>query len=312
MKIIVLSLFLVSFPVCNSPGGKIMAESKWNELTPDEKHVIVDRGTEKPFTGAYCEQFAAGLYQCRRCNAPLYRSDDKFPSHCGWPGFDDEFSGAVKRVPDADGLRTEIVCAACGAHLGHVFQGENYTRKNLRHCVNSISLRWVPATSPDYGRILLAGGCFWGVEYYLQQLPGVLHTAVGYTGGHQDYPTYDEVCQHSTGHAETVEVIFDPAVISFEQLVRRFLEIHDPTQLNRQGPDIGDQYRSAIFYYNDFQRRTAEKLLDELRRNGYHVVSKVVPAPRFWPAEEYHRNYYRRHGQQTSCHIPVARFAPPK
>lgn len=115
-----------------------------NKLTPQEEKVIVGKGTEAPFSGEYEDFFKDGLYVCRRCNAPLYRSESKFDAHCGWPSFDQEVAGAVKRLQDPDGMRTEIECARCGAHLGHVFEGEGFTDKNTRHCVNSLSIRFVP------------------------------------------------------------------------------------------------------------------------------------------------------------------------
>ena len=236
----------------------------------------------------------------------MYRSQDKFDSKCGWPSFDDEIYGAVKRVPDIDGRRTEIICNSCKGHLGHVFLGEGFTPKNTRHCVNSISMNFVPQS--DTARAIFASGCFWGTEFHLKKKRGVLLTTVGYTGGHTKNPTYKEVCSGKTGHAEAVEVIYDPSKVSYEELVRLFFETHDPTQMNRQGPDIGEQYRSEIFFVNDEQKHTVEHLIEILKNKGFKVATKLTPASTFWPGEGYHQDYYEKKQSTPYCHIYTKRF----
>jgi peptide methionine sulfoxide reductase msrA/msrB len=283
----------------------------YNKLTPEEEYVILNKGTERPGTGKYVNNKETGTYTCKRCDASLYKSEDKFDSHCGWPSFDDEIEGAVRRIPDADGMRTEIVCANCGGHLGHVFVGEEFTDKNTRHCVNSISMNFVPAAQEKEirtERAIYAGGCFWGVEYFMQQKTGVISVTSGYTGGRTENPTYKEVCYNNTGHAEAVEVVFDPSQVTYEELTRLFFEIHDPTQINRQGPDIGDQYRSEIFYLNDDQRKVVENLIQLLKTRGFKVTTKVTKATAFWPAEEYHQDYYEHKGSLPYCHGYTKRF----
>lgn len=278
-------------------------------LTPEEERVIIHKGTERPFVGRYVRHFEKGVYTCRQCGAELFESSSKFRSDCGWPSFDEQIPGAVKWQPDADGMRTEIICNRCGGHLGHVFLGERLTEKNTRYCVNSISMDFTSAEQrqakarPKTERALFASGCFWGTEYYLQRAPGVISTTVGFTGGRVANPTYKQVCTGRTGHAETTEVIYDPSKTSYEQLAKLFFETHDFTQLNRQGPDVGTQYRSAIFYLNDEQKQIAEILVRQLRDKGFSVKTKVVKAGTFWPAEDYHQDYYNNKGGTPYCHV---------
>jgi peptide methionine sulfoxide reductase msrA/msrB len=286
-------------------------ENQYNKLTDEGKAVIIDKGTERPWSGKYVNFDGKGTYVCKQCNAPLYRSEDKFDSHCGWPSFDDEIPGAVKRVPDPDGFRTEIICANCGAHLGHVFLGEGLTPKNVRYCVNSISMNFIADESPqpvETGTAIFAGGCFWGVEYYFQQAKGVKKTTVGFTGGHTKNPTYKEVCEGNTGHIEAVKVVYDPSQTSYEELAKLFFQIHNPTQVDRQGPDIGEQYRSVIFYENETQKKTAEKLINILKQKGYKVATKLEPASTFYAAEDYHQDYYIKKDTLPYCHFFTKRF----
>jgi peptide methionine sulfoxide reductase msrA/msrB len=271
-------------------------------LNEFERFVLFEKGTEPPFSGEYTDHFEKGIYVCRNCGIPLYNSSDKFHSGCGWPAFDDEIPGAIKKQLDQDKIRTEILCSYCGAHLGHVFYGEGFTKKNVRHCVNSVSLVFVPeGQKPPVDRMFFAGGCFWGVEHLFKQLEGVLDTRVGYMGGKRKNPTYEQVCTGLTGHYETVEVIFDPKKIDEESLVKYFFEIHDFTQEDGQGPDIGEQYKSVIFYTNERQREVAERIKDQLSQK-YRVTTQIKKASDFWLAEDYHQDYYAKTGKTPYCH----------
>ncbi len=280
---------------------------KYNKLTPEEQQVILNKGTERPYSGLYEQHEETGTYTCKQCDAPLYQSADKFDAQCGWPSFDDEIAGAVKRITDADGRRTEILCSNCGGHLGHVFLGEGFTTKNTRHCVNSISLNFEPVEI-NMEKAIFASGCFWGVEYQLQKLDGVISTRVGYTGGSIPRPTYKQVCTGTTGHAEAVEVVFDPKKVSYETLTRMFFETHDPTQIDGQGPDIGTQYRSEIFYLSDEQKATATKLIKLLQDKGLDIATALTPAVEFYDGEEYHQDYYIKSGGTPYCHAYTKRF----
>lgn len=284
---------------------------KIEQLSEEEKRVILHKGTERPFVGKYTDEKSHGIYTCKLCEAPLFDSSAKFDSRSGWPSFDDEIKGAIKRVPDADGRRVEIVCANCGAHLGHVFESEGYTPKNTRHCVNSISLNLVKKPQikdENLSYAYFAGGCFWGVEYYLQKLGGVKEVTSGFMGGFVKNPSYYEVVRSNTGHLEAVEVIYDENKISYEEIARTFFEIHDPTQANGQGPDIGEQYLSVVFVQNDKEREIIENLISKLESNGYKVTTKIMKKSDFYPADESHQNYYDKKGSKPYCHGYIKRF----
>ena len=315
MKIIIVCISFIFLTFAFSAELKPWTSTLKN-LTPPEKHVIVDKGTERAFSGKYVNTKEKGVYTCKVCGAALYRSDDKFDSHCGWPSFDDAIIGAIKEVPDADGRRTEIVCANCGAHMGHVFRGERLTKKNVRHCVNSVSLNFEKkrvteqktAKADPLKRAYFAGGCFWGVEYYLEQIDGVKEVSSGFMGGHVKNPGYYEVVRTDTGHLETVEVLYDPSKVSYETLSKTFFEIHDPTQADGQGPDIGSQYLSAIFVNDDNERKIVNRLIGILEKKGFKVATKVLDKKPFYSAEAYHQDYYERKGSTPYCHRRVKRF----
>ncbi|WP_329903309.1 bifunctional methionine sulfoxide reductase B/A protein [Porphyromonas pogonae] len=279
-------------------------KDNFRQLTFEEENIIVNKGTERPFTGELLNETREGIFHCKRCDAPLYNSSSKFQSHCGWPSFDDELPGAVERKVDKDGIRTEILCKNCGAHLGHVFIGEGFTSKNTRHCVNSLSMIFKPKTENKkmIKKAYFASGCFWGTEYYFHKEPGIVETTVGYMGGHKDNPSYQDVCSNTTGHLETVEVEYDPSKTSYENLVKLFFETHDFTQKNGQGPDIGSQYLSAIFVSDPEDKAIAEKYIKILRDKGYDVATTIKPLSHFWKAEDYHQEYYDKKGGTPYCH----------
>lgn len=271
---------------------------RYHKLTPAEERVLLHAGTEPPGSGEYSKKSIEGVYLCRRCDHALYMTSDQFESHCGWPSFDEALPGAITERQDRDGQRIEIVCGACGAHLGHLFHGEYFTPKDARYCVNSLALRRVDAYTEDgFARAFFAAGCFWGVEHDFQKFPGVVRTHVGYMGGISANPTYEEVCQGTTGHAETVEVVYDRKKTSYEALVSYFFTIHDPTTYHRQGPDVGSQYRSVCFYLTPTQRDLAMNAVVTLRAQGRPIVTEVVPAQSFYLAESYHQGYCEKHGR---------------
>jgi len=299
MKIILCLIYILCLISCTEKNtGTSMNNPKYNKLTPEEQNIIFHKGTEPPFSGKYNDFSKKGTYTCKKCDSPLYHSKDKFKSSCGWPSFDDEITGAIKRLPDADKRRTEILCLNCDAHLGHVFVDENLTDKDVRHCVNSISMNFIPETDEQKtATAYFAGGCFWGVEYLFEQKTGVVSAESGYMGGEKENPTYDEVCAKKTGHLEVVKVVYNPEKINYEDLTKYFFEIHDPTQFNGQGPDIGED-----------EKKIAEILIETLKQKGYKVITKLIPAVEFWEAEDYHQNYYDSKGGKPYCHFYQKKF----
>jgi len=285
------------------------------KLDPEAFRVTQRAGTEPPFCGRFVDHHESGIYTCVVCGLPLYRSADKFHSGTGWPSFFREFDRdhVARQLDLSHGMvRTEIRCARCGAHLGHVFP-DGPPPTGERHCLNSAALKFVPdgqplppESQPVHPEVAyFAGGCFWGIEHYFQQGPGVIDAVSGYMQGHVEHPTYEQVCSGTTGHAETVKVVYDPKRISYRRLLEAFFAMHDPTQWMRQGPDVGEQYRSGIWYVNEEQRREALAFIRELEASGRYagrkIVTQVEPAKTFWPAEEYHQDFIAKTGRP--CHV---------
>jgi peptide methionine sulfoxide reductase msrA/msrB len=309
-------------------------------LTPTQYEVTQKEGTEPAFRNEYWDNKKPGLYVDVVSGEPLFSSLDKYDSGTGWPSFTRPLEPDSLTTREDRKLwmkRVEVHSRQAGSHLGHVFD-DGPRPTGLRYCMNSASMRFVPAerlAEEGYGKYLplfeaagggassggsatgggtsnrretalLAGGCFWGMEEIIRDIPGVVETEVGYAGGTTPDATYEQVKTGRTGHAESIQVVFDPERLSYEELLGWFFRMHDPTTPNRQGNDTGTQYRSAIFYLNDQQRRTAEAVKARLDASGKWkrpIVTEIVVAGDFWPAEAYHQDYLEKNPGGYTCHF---------
>lgn len=279
-------------------------------------YVTKQCGTEPAFHNAYWNEHRPGIYVDVNTGEPLFSSLDKFDSGTGWPSFTRPLENASISEKDDTSLgitRTEVSTNA--SHLGHVFDdGPNGTE---RYCINSASLRFIPYEDLEseglqqyeklfgYEKAMFAGGCFWGVEHILKNISGVISVTSGYTGGTVENPTYEQVSSHETGHVEAVRVIFDPKIISYSELLDYFWRLHDPTQEDGQGLDIGPQYKSVIFYYTNMQKEIAEQSKKDFDAKGVFdkpAATQIVAAGKFYRAEDYHQDFFNKHPEYT-CHV---------
>lgn len=265
-----------------------------NNLNEEETQVIINKATESPYSGKFYEHNGNGVYGCKKCNNYLYLSKHKFDSGCGWPSFDDSIEGSISQVLDDDGARVEIICTKCNGHLGHIFRGEYLTSNNLRHCVNSISLKFNSWDEISHKIAYFAGGCFWGIEKNFDNFEGVFSATSGYMGGQTKNPTYEEVCTGNTGHLEVVQIHYDENIISYSQLVELFFKMHNPEQADGQGVDIGLQYLSGIFTSDENEINIIKDKIHTLSEQGLKIATKIYEDSTFYEAEDYHQDYYRK------------------
>ncbi|MBK7857144.1 MAG: bifunctional methionine sulfoxide reductase B/A protein [Archangiaceae bacterium] len=315
------------------------ADQLKKKLTPEQFHVTQECGTERPFTGALWNNHEPGIYVDVVTGEPLFSSIDKFDSGSGWPSFVKpiEKEHVTEKHDSSHGMeRVEVRSKSGDSHLGHLFDDGPRDRGGMRYCINSASLRFVPVEKLEaegYGPYLklfgkapaagptsdkqsqkqaktevalLAGGCFWGMEDLIRKIPGVLETEAGYTGGWLKNPHYEDTHDSKSGHAESVRVVFDPSKLSYADLLEKwFFKMHDPTTLNRQGNDTGSQYRSAIFYTSDEQKKVAEEVKARVDKSGKWkkpIVTEIAAASQWWPAEDYHQDYLQRNPGGYTCH----------
>ncbi len=290
-------------------------------LTAQQFYILRQNSTEPPFDNEYWDNKKHGIYVDVVTGAVLFSSTHKFDSGTGWPSFTQPVKNdaIITRSDPSHGMvRTEVRSKSSDGHLGHVFD-DGPAPTGLRYCINSAALRFIPVEKMIEGgyldymylfdgmqlpfeQIILGGGCFWGVEAYFKKVKGVIDTAVGYSGGTTQNPDYKTVCTGTTGHAETVLVTFDPNVTTLDKILKHFYAIHNPSTPNRQGPDIGTQYRSALFYISDKQKHTIDEIISQLKAKGITLTTEVTKAKNFYKAEEYHQDYLTKN-PCGYCHI---------
>lgn len=293
------------------------------KLSPEQYSCTQEDGTEPPFQNKYWNHKEDGIYVDVVSGDPLFSSLDKYDSGSGWPSFTKPLldRALTKKTDYKIGIpRTEVRSSKANSHLGHVFD-DGPKPGGLRYCINSASLNFVPLdqlAAKGLGRFLfqfkekrkwqvatLAGGCFWGVEDLIRKIPGVIETEVGYTGGSIENATYANVRIGTSGHAEAVQVLFDPQKTTYEKILLEFFRLHDPTTVNQQGNDVGTQYRSAIFVDSEEQQKVAHKVIDRVNKSNAWkkpVVTKIEKAGAFWPAEDDHQDYLVKNPNGYTCH----------